>query len=266
MRTARRPRLPSNSEGDSRTTPHHASRPATFTSDITTNDLRAIVAYLASDELEGRLAGSRGAELASDYIAAQMKRIGLRPVGTNEDYFQNYEFNAGARVLDQRQQAHRNARDGTPVEFAVETDFRPLAFTANAEVEGQVVFVGYGLSVPGKPGEGYDSYAGVNVSNRIALVLRYVPEQVDAKRRAELNRYAGVRYKAMHGARTRRQGRAVRHRPDVAQRRGVAQAVFGQQPRRIGYRPSRRPANNVVRALFAGSGKDLGELQRDPRQ
>src|SRR5882762_4279476 len=65
----------------------------------TTNDLHSIVSYLASDELEGRLAGSRGAELAAEYIAAYMKRIGLQPVGTNENYFQSYEFNAGARVL-----------------------------------------------------------------------------------------------------------------------------------------------------------------------
>ena len=51
----------------------------------------------------------------------------------------------------------------------------------------------------------YDSYAGVNVSNKIALVLRYVPEAVEIPRRQELNRYAGLRYKAMlareHGAR-----------------------------------------------------------------
>jgi len=237
---------------------HHASR---FTLDITTNDLRAIVAHLASDELEGRLAGSRGAELAADYIAVQMKRIGLQPVGTNENYFQSYEFNAGARVLTNANRLIVSPTSGAPLEFAVETDFRPLAFTANAEVEGQVVFAGYGLSVPGKPGEGYDSYAGVNVSNQIALVLRYVPEQVDAKRRAELNRYAGVRYKAMlareHGAKgvifitgptSPNAGELLKMSSDSSLAgSGVAIASA---------------SSNVVRALFAGSGKDLGELQR----
>ena len=193
-------REPSNAPAGRATTPALTR----FTSNITTNDLRAIVAHLASDELEGRLSGSRGAELAADYIAAQMKRIGLQPIVAHGNYFQSYEFNAGARVLTNANKLIVLPAGGAPVEFAVETDFRPLAFTANTEVEGQVVFVGYGLSVPGKAGEGYDSYAGVNVSNRIALVLRYVPEQVDARRRAELNRYSGVRYKAMlareHGA------------------------------------------------------------------
>src|SRR4029434_11286074 len=81
--------------------------------------------------------------------------------------------------------------------FVAERDFRPLSFTANSEADGEVVFAGYGLSVPGKAGEGYVYYAGVSVSNKIALVLRYVPEEVESKRRAELNRYAGLRYKAM---------------------------------------------------------------------
>src|SRR6185436_8774847 len=81
--------------------------------------------------------------------------------------------------------------------FLAEKDFRPLAFTSNGTVSSEVVFTGYGLTVPGKAGEGYDSYAGLNVSNKIVLVLRYVPEEVDAKRRQELNRYAGLRYKAM---------------------------------------------------------------------
>src|SRR5204863_6255634 len=63
--------------------------------------------------------------------------------------------------------------------------------------EGEVVFAGYGLKVPDGAGRGYDSYAGLNVSNKIVLVLRYVPEEVEPKRRQELNVYAGLRYKAM---------------------------------------------------------------------
>src|SRR5690606_40031214 len=70
-------------------------------------------------------------------------------------------------------------------------------FSANGAAEGSVVFAGYGLSVPGGMGEGYDSYAGLDVTNKIVLVLRYVPEEVSPARRQELNRYAALRYKAM---------------------------------------------------------------------
>ncbi len=237
-----------------------ANHSSLFSPEITTNDLRAIVAHLASDELEGRLSGSRGAELAADYIAAQMKRIGLLPVGTNDSFFQRYDFNAGARVLTNVNRLVVNPVSGISSEFTVEKDFRPLSFTATTEVEGEVVFVGYGLSVPGKPGEGYDSYAGVNVSNKIALVLRYVPEEVDAKRRAELNRYAGVRYKAMH-----------------ARERGAKGVLFVTGPKspnagellKISSDSSLAGSalaiasisSNVAAALFTGSGKNLSELQ-----
>lgn len=237
------------------TPPHHR-----FSAEITTNDLRAIVSHLASDELEGRLAGTRGAELAADYIAAQMKRIGLQPVGTNQNYFQNYEFTAGARVLTNASRLTVSPTTGMPVEFAIENDFRPLAFTANAEVEGQVVFVGYGLSVPGKPGEGYDSYAGVNVSNRIALVLRYVPEQVDPKRRAELNRYAGVRYKALHAREHGARGVIFITGP-TSPNAGELLKLSSDSSLAGSAIPIASAGSNVVAALFAGSGRSLEKLQ-----
>lgn len=237
-----------------------ASHASPFTPDITTNDLQAIVAHLASEELEGRLAGARGAERAAEYIAAEMQRIGLQPVGTNRGFFQSYEFNAGARVLTHANHLIVTPVGGAPMEFAVEQDFRPLAFTANVEVEGQVVFAGYGLSVPGKPGEGYDSYAGLDVSNKIALVLRYVPEQVEPKRRAELNRYAGVRYKAMHARERGAKGIIFVTGPN-SPNAGELLKLASDSSQAGSAIPIASASSNVVAALFVGSGKDLGQLQ-----
>jgi peptidase M28-like protein/WD40 repeat protein/PDZ domain-containing protein len=228
--------------------------------EISTNDLRAIVSYLASDELEGRLAGSPGGQLAGDYIAARMKRIGLQPVGTNEGLLQPYEFNAGARVLTNANRLVVTAAGGAPVEFAVEQDFRPLSFSANAEVEGEVIFVGYGLSVPGKSGEGYDSYTGLNVSNKIALVLRYVPEEVEAKRRAELNRFAGLRYKAMHARDHGAKGVLFVTGP-ASPNAGELLKMSSDSSLSGSGLPMASVSSNVVNALFAGSGKDLKDLQ-----
>src|SRR5579885_2608732 len=50
--------------------------------------IRAHVKYLASDELEGRGVGTRGAELATAYIAAQLQAEGVKPGGDNGTYFQ----------------------------------------------------------------------------------------------------------------------------------------------------------------------------------
>lgn len=229
------------------------------TPEISQADLRAQVSYLASDKLEGRATGSQGAQLAAEYITEQLHAVGLKPVGTNSAFFQTFEFNAGVRVITNANLLAVSG-DNLAAAFAVEQDFRPLSFTANAEAEGEVVFVGYGLSVPGKEGEGYDSYAGVNVSNKIALVLRYAPEDVDTKRRAELNRYAGLRYKAMlardHGA------KAVLFvtGPNSPNAGELAGLNFDSSLAGSGI-VAASISSNVVAALFAGSGKDLKILQ-----
>src|SRR5262249_11899641 len=85
-----------------------------FSGEITTNDLRAVVSYLAWDDLEGRLAGSPGGRLGADYIAAQMKRIGLQPVGANDGFSQPYESTAGARVVTNANRLVVTPAGGTP--------------------------------------------------------------------------------------------------------------------------------------------------------
>lgn len=170
-----------------------------FSSEITVSDLRAEVQYLASDELEGRLTGSRGAQMASSYIADYFKNIGLKPFGDKGTYFQEFPFVSGVKLIPDKNhfQIIKKGNTSETLHFDVNKDFLPLAFTTNGEVEGQVVFAGYGLSMPGNETKGYDSYAGLDVKDKIVLVLHYVPEKVDMKRRLELNRYAGLRYKAM---------------------------------------------------------------------
>lgn len=55
------------------------------------------VAYLADDKLEGRRAGSKGEELAMQYIAEQFRAAGLTPKGTQE-YFQPFDINDGRQI------------------------------------------------------------------------------------------------------------------------------------------------------------------------
>src|SRR4030095_11742106 len=94
--------------------------------------------------------------------------------------------------------AGSNIKDSEPDSFAPDEKFRPLGFSDSGHVVGEVVFAGYGLSVPENNGQPrYNSYDGLDVKDKIVLILRYVPESVDPKRRAHLNRYAGLRYKVM---------------------------------------------------------------------
>jgi Tol biopolymer transport system component/Zn-dependent M28 family amino/carboxypeptidase len=239
-----------------------ATRPKVpVTPEITAADLREEVNFLAGEEQQGRMTGSAGARQAADYIATRLQDAQLKPTGDNNTFFQKFEFNSGVKVLrEQNELVLRGDTKSEPVRFQIEKDFAPLSFTENQTVDGEVVFAGYGLSVPGKGAEGYDSYAGVDVKNKIALVLRYVPEEVDAKRRQELNRYAGLRYKAMlareHGA------KAVLFvtGPNSPNKGELVAASFDASTANSGI-VAASISNNVADTLFQRAGKDLKTLQ-----
>jgi Tol biopolymer transport system component len=167
--------------------------------EIAEDDLRLEVGHLANAKHDGRATGSEGARLASDWLGEYYKTAGLQPLPGQKSYFHEFEFNAGEKILADQNQLSltAGAKSGAPA-WKVDKDFRPLAFTENGEVEGDVVFAGYGLSVPEGPGQmRYNSFEGLDVKDKVVLLLRYVPEQVEAPRRAHLNRYAGLRYKVM---------------------------------------------------------------------
>lgn len=238
-------------------------RPASkLTAPITAGDLHAHVEYLASDELAGRLTGSPGNRQAAEYIAAQLQAAGLKPFGESGTFFQNFEFNAGVKVVtpENRLTITSAAVGAAPVSFVPERDFLPLSFTESGTIEGEVVFAGYGLVAPGKPGEGHDSYEGLDVTNKIVLVLRYVPEGVDQKRRAELNRYAGLRYKALL-ARTRgAKALLVVTGPNSPNAGQLAPLTMDTSLAGSGIIAASISAQ-VAEALLAGTGKDLKALQ-----
>ena len=53
------------------------------TQEVTVNELKKHVSYLASDELKGRLTGSNGDSLAAEYIRGELKKSGLKPLYDN---------------------------------------------------------------------------------------------------------------------------------------------------------------------------------------
>src|SRR3979409_62619 len=56
--------------------------------DISAERIRAHVKFLSSDLLEGRGPGTRGDQLATEYIATQFALAGLKPAGDHGSYFQ----------------------------------------------------------------------------------------------------------------------------------------------------------------------------------
>src|SRR5688572_11716916 len=156
---------------------------------------RAHVEALASARLEGRLTGSAGERLAADYLVSELEKVGAKPLPGSSDYRLPFEFTAGMR--DGGSVVALMPGLGGGSRFSRRTEVQSLSFSDNADVTAPVVFAGYGIVVPEGQDFGYDSYAGLDVKDKIVLVLRYFPEEADQKTRGILARYADLRYKAM---------------------------------------------------------------------
>ncbi len=236
-----------------------APKPGSFSAEIKADDVRAQVGFLASEALEGRLTGTPGAQKAAQFVADYFKAISLQPLPGAKDFFQPFEFSSGVRVLTNQNSATLHAA-AAPATLALDKDFRPLAFTANGTAEGEVVFAGYGISVPGKLGAGYDSYAGLDVSNKVVLVLRYVPEEAEPKRRQELNRYAGLRYKALIARNRGAKALLVVTGPTSPNPGELARLTYETGASHSGI-VCASISGDVAAKLFAAAGKDLKKTQ-----
>jgi hypothetical protein len=65
---------------------------ATGADAITQTQLRGHLSFIADDLLEGRDTPSRGLDLAALYLAAQCRRLGLKPAGDNNTYYQKIDL------------------------------------------------------------------------------------------------------------------------------------------------------------------------------
>src|SRR5713226_4127058 len=54
--------------------------------------IKAQMYFLAADALAGRDSGSSEGRIAANYFAADLMRLGLKPVGDNGTYFQNFDL------------------------------------------------------------------------------------------------------------------------------------------------------------------------------
>ena len=221
---------------------------------------RTHVQTLASDQLEGRLAGSEGERRAADYIARELTRIGAKPLPGLASVFHTFEFTAGTK--DGGSSISVATPGAVPQSFNTTEHVQALSFSDNGEVGGSVVFAGYGLVVPDSQNFSYDSYVGLDVKDKVVLVFRYFPEDADQKTRAILSRYSDLRYKAMAarqrgakalivvtGPRSPNAGTTIPMTFDTALAgSGIVAASVGKE---------------TAQAIFAATGQNLEAVQKE---
>lgn len=153
------------------------------------NDVEA----LASADFEGRLTGSAGARKAADYLVEQLQSVGALPLPGRSDLLVPFEFTAG---VSDNGSSITWLGDGGETWSGPET-VQALSFSDSAAFTGDAVFAGYGLVLPEGQAGGYDSYAGLDVEDKVVVVLRYFPEDAPPDLKTALSRYSGLRYKAL---------------------------------------------------------------------
>lgn len=92
-------------------------------------NLKSHVQYLADDKLEGRMTGSKGEELAMQYIIEKYRQIELEPKGV-KGYIQEFEVNQGKQI---------DAATMLKVDdkaLVLTKEYLPLAFSATRQVKG----------------------------------------------------------------------------------------------------------------------------------
>ncbi len=152
------------------------------------------IEVLAADAMLGRKSGEPGGRMAAEYIVSKLKEWGLEPAGPQGGFYQDLTI----EYTDIARDATLEILDwGKKREFVYGEDWRPQRYSGSGHLAAEIVFVGYGISAPGK---GYDDYAGVDVKGKLVLFSIDSPRPLEAKLKDEAQIQSRVKAAQDHGA------------------------------------------------------------------
>jgi hypothetical protein len=171
---------------------------------IRESDLRADLAFIASDGLGGRMSLQPGDDAAAAWVASEFAKAGLTPATT--DAAGKPTYLQAIQLAEYR--ADRAATALTLDRAGKQTIWKaPKAFGSyrdNVDIAAPVIFAGFGIT---SPELGYDDYKGMDAKGKIVLVFDHEPQEDDPKsifNGTGNTRYATTRVKLLnaqaHGA------------------------------------------------------------------
>ncbi|QLC23430.1 M28 family peptidase [Parasphingopyxis sp. CP4] len=140
---------------------------------ISVETVRGLTETLSSDEFEGRAPGTPGEELTVTLLAERFAAAGLQP-GNNGSWFQEVplvEIDANPETA-----ALSYTVNGDTVSLAYGSDMvigTPRVVPEISVTDAELVFVGYGINAPER---GWNDYEGLDMTNRIAVILVNDPD------------------------------------------------------------------------------------------
>ena len=147
--------------------------------DSAERNLRTHVSYLASDKLEGRRTGEKGATFAAGYLANMFARYRLKAFNldrrgdkTTRGFLQSFPYIAGVvlgKINSLKITDTQNISD-----IALKSEWAPLSFSPNTKISlAPIVFAGFGISSQKLK---YDDFKNIEVTDRIVLAFDGVPD------------------------------------------------------------------------------------------
>ena len=143
------------------------------------------VRTLASDLMQGRGLGTNGLAQAAIYIEKELRAAKLQPAFGNS-YRQPFPVKVGVSLG-----ANNN------IAGLAREEWTPLGFSSPGSFSGPIAFVGYGIEAPPL---NYRELEGIDLKGKVALMLRYEPQERDEKSPFDgkrPSRWSAMRYKAM---------------------------------------------------------------------
>ncbi len=134
--------------------------------EITSEELKDIVYYLADDTLKGRKPGTETGYMAGDFIKKQVSYDGISFLA--EDGFQYFDIVTGLSLGENNKLAIAG------INLKLEEEYTPMNLSANKSLNANMAFVGYGFSIDADNLK-WDDYAGVDVKDKIVVLLRGKP-------------------------------------------------------------------------------------------
>jgi len=175
----------------------HEHTPTENTFNPDTQRIKSHLFFLADDLLEGRDTGSRGHEIAALYIATEFAKYGLKPAGT-EGYIQQVSFRKAN--LEQQSPEFTLTRDGKTTDFSYPKEYLagPSLLNVDAHVQGELVFVGYGIVAEELS---HNDYENIDVKGKIVVTLAGKPSDFPSEEGAHFaSGYQKQKYAVEHGA------------------------------------------------------------------
>jgi hypothetical protein len=135
--------------------------------------------------MHGRETATEDATRAMRFLVDRLQRLGLEPAGDSmfaqRVPMQKEVFGPGTRIQVEEKGSVRPLKIGTDVLplLNLGAGIPPTKRVA----EGEIVFVGYGLSLPNPK---RDDFAGLSLRGKVVVVVNGAPAGVDSAKRAEL--------------------------------------------------------------------------------